>query len=146
MITAEASLYNHLIGSGKRMIRPFISMDIQKEDIVSVIVTLCLLFIWYITLVLFNYPLISLCILWAGMVVLSIVYYFVYKKKKRDMRIFKIRFLVSVVPIYSALIFYVYILLYAKGVLEIVRFMPIGIIGTMLLLNALVVYYYSQRK
>ncbi len=121
-------------------------MDLQKEDTASVIITLCLLLVWYLTLVLFNYPLVSLVILWVGMIVLSILYYIVYRKKKRDMRIFKIRFLVSSVPIYSSLAFYVYILLYGKGVPGIVRFMPIGIIGTMLLLNAGVVYWFSRSK
>ena len=121
-------------------------MDIQKEDTASVVITLCLLLTWFVTLVIFNYPLLSLLLLWTGMVVLSLVYYVVYRKKKRDMRIFKIRFLVSVVPIYSALLFYVYLLVYGKGIPGIVRFMPIGIIGTMLLLNAGVVYWYSERK
>jgi len=120
-------------------------MDVQKEDTASVIITLCLLFLWYITLVLFNYPLISLLLLWVGMIVLSILYYIIYRKKKRDMRIFKIRFLVSAVPIYSALGFYVYVLLYGKGIPGIFRFMPIGIIGTMLLLNAVVVYWFSRK-
>ena len=128
------------------MIRILKKMDVQKEDTASVIITLCLLLIWYLTLVLFNYPLASFLFLWVGMIVLSIVYYIVYKKKKRDMRIFKIRFLVSAVPIYSALIFYVIVLLYGKGMPSIFRFMPIGIIGTMLLLNAGVVYCFSRSK
>jgi len=127
------------------MIRILKTMDVQKEDTASVIITLCLLFLWYITLVLFNYPLISLLLLWVGMIVLSILYYIIYRKKKRDMRIFKIRFLVSAVPIYSALGFYVYVLLYGKGIPGIFRFMPIGIIGTMLLLNAVVVYWFSRK-
>ncbi len=121
------------------------TMDIQKEDIVSVIITLCLLCIWYLTLAMYNYPVVSLLLLWVGMIILSILYYIIYRKKKRDMRIFKIRFLVSAVPIYSALGFYVYVLLYGKGVPGIFRLMPIGIIGTMLLLNAGVVYWYSRR-
>ena len=120
-------------------------MDIEKEDAVSVIITLCLLITWFITLISFNYPLISLSILWVGMVVLSIIYYIVYRKKKRDMRILKIRFFVSVIPIYSALAFYVYILLYERDISGGFRLLPIGIIGTMLLLNASVVYYYSRR-
>jgi hypothetical protein len=127
------------------MIRILKTMDVQKEDTASVIITLCLLFAWYITLVVFNYPLVSLLLLWIGMILLSIIYYIIYRQKKRDMRIFKIRFLVSAVPIYSALGFYVYVLLYGKGVPGIFRLMPIGIIGTMLLLNAGVVYWYSRR-
>ena len=116
-------------------------MDIQREDKISVIVTLCLLFIWYLTLFLFNYPLGSLLILWVGMILLTVLYFLVYRKKKRDMRVLKIRFFVSAVPIYSALLFYVYILLNGTQVSGIFRLMPIGIIGTMLLLNAGVVYY-----
>jgi hypothetical protein len=120
-------------------------IDIPKEDRVSVIIILCLLFVWYSTLMLFNYPLISISILWAGMIVLSIIYYVIYSKKKRDMRIFKIRFFVSAVPIYPALVFYVYILLNGKEVSGSFRLLPIGIIGTMLLLNAIVIYFYSRR-
>jgi hypothetical protein len=121
-------------------------MDIKKEDTISVIITLCLILVWYLTLTLFNYPLISISILWTGMIVLSIIYYFVYRNKKRDMRILKIRFLVSALPIYPALAFYVYMLLNGKEVSGIFRFLPIGIIGTMLLLNASVVFFYSGRK
>lgn len=120
-------------------------MDIQKEDITSVIITLCLLLIWYLSLLIFNYPLLSVSILWSGMILLSIIYYVVYRKKKRDIRIFKIRFFVSAIPIYPALVFYVYMLLNGKAVSGIFRLLPIGIIGTMLLLNAGVVYFYSRR-
>jgi len=121
-------------------------MDIKKEDTISVIITLCLLLIWYLTLILFNYPLISISILWAGMIVLSIMYFIVYRKKKRDMRILKTRFFVSALPIYPALAFYVYMLLNGKEVSGVFRLLPIGIIGTMLLLNASIVYFYSRKK
>ncbi len=121
-------------------------MDIKKEDTISVIITLFLLFVWYLTLTMFNYPLISISILWSGMIVLSIIYVIVYIKKKRDMRILKIRFFVSALPIYPALALYVYMLLNKKEVSGVFRLLPIGIIGTMLILNASVVYFYSRRK
>lgn len=121
------------------------SIDIQKEDILSVIITLCLLLIWYITLVTLKYPLVSISILWVGMIILSIFYYIIYRKKKRDMKILKMRFFVSAVPIYSALVFYVYILFYEKTISGYFRLLPIGIISTMLFLNASVVYFYSRR-
>lgn len=69
-------------------------MNIEKEDVISVIVTLLLLGVWFITLSIYNYPLISVLILWIGMIILSIAYFYVYKKKNKDNRIFKIRFLV----------------------------------------------------
>lgn len=120
-------------------------MEIKKEDVISVIMTLCLLLVWYLTLLLFNYPLISITILWTGMIILSIVYFIIYKRQKRDMRILKIRFVVSALPIYPALAFYVYILLSGKELSGIFRLLPVGIIGTMLLLNAAVVYFYSKK-
>lgn len=119
-------------------------MEIKKEDILSVIITLFLLLFWYLTLILFNYPLISILILWIGMIILSIIYLVVYRKKKRDMKVLKIRFLVSALPIYPALAFYVFMLLNGKEVSGIFRLLPVGIIGIMLLLNAGVVYYYSR--
>ncbi len=120
-------------------------MEIKKEDVISVIMTLCLLLVWYLTLILFNYPLISITILWAGMIILSIIYFIIYKRQKRNMRILKIRFVVSALPIYPALAFYVYILLNGKELSGIFRLLPVGIIGTMLLLNAAVVYFYSKK-
>jgi len=120
-------------------------MEIEKEDIISVIITLCLLLVWYLTLILFNYPLVSISILWVGMIVLSIIYYIVYKKKKRNMKILKIRFFASALPIYPTLALYVYMLINGKQLSGIFRLIPIGIIGIMLLLNAVVVYFYTKK-
>jgi hypothetical protein len=55
------------------------------------------------------------------------------------------RFLISAVPIYGALAFYVYLLVGGRHVSGILRLLPIGIIGAMLLLNAGVVYYYTRN-
>jgi len=124
----------------------FDKMDIEKEDIIFIIVIFGLLLVWYLTLVIFNYPLISISILWIGMILMSIIYYMLYRKKKRNMRILKMRFLVSAIPIYPALGFYVYMLIVGKQVSGVFRLLPIFIIGTMLLLNASVIYLYSNQK
>ena len=121
-------------------------MDIKIEDAVSVLITLLLLAVWYTTLIIFNYPLISVLILWIGMIILSIIYYYVYKKKKRDTKIFKIRFLVSAVPIYPVLIYYVYSLSIDKGLPRELRLLPFFVVFTMLILNASVVYIYDNKN
>ena len=121
-------------------------MKIENEDVISVIITLLLLIIWYFTLQLFNYPLISVSILWVGMIVLSIIYFFIYKKKKRNMKIFKIRFLVSAVPIYPVLIYYVYSLSIGEGLPSELRLLPFLIGFSMLSLNALVVYIFHRKN
>ena len=121
------------------------NMDIKKEDTLSVIITFCLLLTWYVTLISFNYPLFSILILWIGMIILTIIYCIIYYKKKRDMKILKMRFFVSIVPIYSALVFYIYMLIYGKKISDTLRLMPVGIIVMMLLLNAIVVYFFSRK-
>jgi len=121
------------------------TMDIKIEDAVSVLITLLLLAVWYTTLIIFNYPLISVLILWIGMIILSIIYYYVYKKKKRDTKIFKIRFLVSAVPIYPVLIYYVYSLSVGEGLPKELKLLPFFVVFTMLILNASVVYIYDKK-
>lgn len=121
-------------------------MKIEKEDIVSVIITLILLATWYLTFVLFNYPLVSVAILWTGMILLSIVYFHIYKNKNRDMKIFKIRFLVSAIPIYPILAYYVYSLSIGEGLPSEMIFLPFFVVFTMLILNATVVYIFDKRK
>jgi hypothetical protein len=121
-------------------------MNIQKEDIISVIATLLLLGVWFITLSIYNTPLISVLILWVGMIILSIVYFYIYKKKNRDMRIFKIRFLVSALPIYPVLIYYVYSINIGDGLPGELRLIPLFVIFVMIILNASVVYYYDKKN
>ena len=121
-------------------------MNIQKEDIISVIVTLLLLGVWFITLSIYNYPLMSVLILWIGMIILSIVYFYIYKKKNRDMRIFKIRFLVSAVPIYPILAYYVYSLIVGDGLPSQLSLIPFFVIFIMLILNASVVYFFDKKS
>lgn len=120
-------------------------MEIHKDDTISVIITLLLLLVWYVTLTIFNYPLISIAILWTGMILLSIVYFYIYKKKKRDMKIFKTRFIVSALPIYPVLGAYVYFLIVGEGLPGQLRLIPLFVVFAMLILNASVVYYYSKK-
>jgi len=104
------------------------TMDIKIEDAVSVLITLLLLAVWYSTLIIFNYPLISVLILWIGMITL-----------------FKIRFLVSAVPIYPVLIYYVYSLSVGEGLPKELKLLPFFVVFTMLILNASVVYIYDKK-
>ena len=121
-------------------------MDVQREDIISVILTLALLAVWFVTLLLYNNPLVSVSLLWIGMIVLSIVYIIIYKRKKREMKILKIRFLVSAVPVYTVLIYYIYNLSIGEGLPKYLTFLPFFIVFLMLILNAIVVYIYSGRS
>ena len=119
------------------------SMDIQNEDYISIIITLLLLAIWFFTLLIYNYPLLSVSILWIGMILLSIVYTYIYKKRNRDMKVLKIRFIVSAVPIYPILAYYVYSLSIGEGLPSELRLLPFFVVFAMLILNAIVVYIFA---
>jgi len=121
-------------------------MNIQKQDVISVIITLLLLAIWYGTLIMFNYPLISALILWIGMIVLSIIYYYFYKKAKRNTKVFKIRFIVSAIPIYPVLIYYIYSISIGEDLPKNLILIPFIVVFAMLILNALVVFYYNSKN
>ena len=121
-------------------------MEIEREDIISVIVTLFILEIWYLTLLVFDRPLASILILWAGMISLTFVYTYIYKKKKRDMKLLKTRYMVSAVPIYPVLGYYVYLILTGEKLSGNIRLIPFFVIFAMLFLNALVVYIYGRKN
>jgi hypothetical protein len=61
------------------------------------------------------------------------------------MRIFKIRFLVSALPIYPVLAYYVYSLTIGNGLPQELRLLPFFVVFTMLFLNAAVVYIFDNK-
>ena len=129
----------------KEIINIFNKMNVQIEDYISILISLIILIIWYFTLLIFNYPLISVSILWVGMILLSIIYAYIYRKKNRNMKILKIRFFISAIPIYPVLFFYIYNLAIGENLPEQLRLIPIFVVFSMLLLNAIVVYIYNRK-
>jgi len=47
-------------------------MDIETEDFASVMLILMLLALWFLTILKFNSPLLSIIILWIGMTLISV--------------------------------------------------------------------------
>ena len=121
-------------------------MKIEIEDAISVLVVLILLGVWYVTLVVFNSPLHSIGFLWISMTLLSILYVYVYKKRKRDLKVLKIRFFLTALPLYPVLIYYLYKLVADKNLPTGQLFLPVGIIFTVLTLNALTVFKYEIKN
>jgi len=121
-------------------------MKISIEDTISGIVVLIFLVVWYLTLVCFDSPLMSLCFLWISMTLLSIVYVYIYKKRKRDLKVLRIRFFVTAIPLYPVLIYYIYKLVVEKNLPRGQLYLPLGIIFTVLILNAIVIFKYEIKK
>jgi hypothetical protein len=121
-------------------------MKIEIEDTISGIMVLIFLVIWYLTLVFFDSPLMSLGFLWISMTLLSIIYVYIYKKRKRDVKVLRIRFFVTAIPLYPVLSYYVYKLVVEQNLPRGQLFLPLGIIFTVLILNALVIFQYEIKK
>ena len=121
-------------------------MKIERDDIIFGLVALMLLSVWFLSLLLFDSPITSILILWIGMSILSTSYVYVYKKRKRDKKVLRIRFFVSAIPIYPLLIYYIYKLVVDKNLPQGLVYLPFIIIFTVLALNAIVLYFYEIRK
>ena len=119
---------------------------IETDDIIFGISILILLGIWFVTLKIFNYPLLSIIFLWTAMSVLSLIYLYVYRKRKRNKKIMRIRFFVSAIPLYPVLIYYVYKLAIEKNLPTEQIYLPFFVIFSILILNAIVIYFYEIRK
>jgi hypothetical protein len=79
------------------------------------------------------------------MILISLLYVVVYRKKKRNLKILRIRFLASGIPIYPTMIYYIYILIFDKGLLGKLEFLPLFVILPALFLNGIILYIYDIR-
>ena len=122
------------------------NIEIENEDIIFGILILILLASWFLMLLIFDSPLFSIIFLWTGMIFLSILYAYVYKKNKRDMKILKKRFFVSAIPIYPMLMYYIYKIAVDHNLPQEQKFLPFFIVLSVLILNALVLYFYEIKK
>ena len=121
-------------------------MKIEIEDIVFGSLALISLLIWFLTLLIFNAPLMSIIFLWIAMILISLLYIHYYKKSNRNMKILRIRFFVSGIPIYPTMIYYIYKIAFENGLPENQLFLPIYILLPALALNGIILYVYEIRK
>ncbi len=121
-------------------------MKIESEDIVFGMLALISLAFWFLTLLILDSPLMSIVFLWTFMILLSIVYFYVYKKRKRDIKVLRIRFFVSAIPLYPMMIYYIYKLVVDHDLPKEQRFLPFFILLPALILNAIVLYVYEIKK
>ncbi len=121
-------------------------MKIEIEDIIFGTLAIISIAIWYFSLIIFDYPLLSIIFLWAAMILISILYIYVYKKRKRDVKILRIRFYVSGIPIYPMMIYYIYKLVFDDGLPKNQEFLPLFVILPALALNGIILYFYEIRK
>lgn len=121
-------------------------MKIETEDIIFGSLIVILLGIWYLTILIYNFPLMSIIILWIGMTIISLLYVYVYRKRKRDKKILKIRFYITAIPIYPMLAYYFYKLLVDHNLPKEQKLLPLFIIFFVLFFNAIIIYFYEIKK
>jgi len=83
-------------------------MDIEVEDIVFLFSVLGLFALFLYVKSFLGYQVPGMAILWVGLTLLIISHTYVYIKKKRDMKIEKMRYIFSIVPMYLILIYLTY--------------------------------------
>ena len=121
-------------------------MKIEIEDVIFGSLALISLAIWYFILIMTNMPLMSIIFLWSSMILISVLYIIVYRRKNRDKKILRIRFLVSGIPIYPTMIYYIYKIVFDDGIPKDQKFLPLYILLPALFLNGIILYFYEMRK
>ena len=121
-------------------------MYIEIEDIIFGSLALISLIIWYFLLVITNKPLMSIIFLWIAMILISVLYIIIYRRNERDKKILRIRFLVSGIPIYPTMIYYIYKIVFDNGIPREQRLLPLFILLPALCLNGIILYFYEIRK
>ncbi len=121
-------------------------MKIEIEDIIFGSLALISLAVWYFLLILTDKPLMSIIFLWSSMILISVLYIVVYRRKNRDKKILRIRFLVSGIPIYPTMIYYIYKIVFDNGIPQEQKFLPLFVLLPALFLNGIILYFYEMRK
>jgi len=121
-------------------------MKIETEDIVFGSLALISLAIWFFSLIFFNYPLISIIFLWSSMIIISVLYIVVYRRRKRNLKILRIRFLLSGIPLYPTMIYYVYKLVFDNGLPKEQEFLPLFVLLPALFLNGIILLFFDILK
>ena len=121
-------------------------MKIETEDLVFGSLALVSLAIWFFTLLIFGYPLMSIIFLWASISLISILYIHFYKKNNRDIKLLRLRFFVSGIPIYPTMIYYVYKLVFDNGLPKDQQFLPLFVLLPALIINGSILYICEIRK
>jgi hypothetical protein len=121
-------------------------MKIEIEDIIFGSLALISLAIWYLILVISNSPLFSIIFLWVSMILISLLYIVVYRKKNRDLKILRIRFLASGIPLYPTMIYYVYKILIEDGLPKDQKLLPLFVLLPALFLNGIILFFYDIRR
>jgi len=121
-------------------------MKIESEDIVFGSLALISLAIWFFSLIFFNYPLISIIFLWSSMIIISVLYIVVYRRRKRNLKILRIRFLLSGIPLYPTMIYYVYKLVFDNGLPKEQEFLPLFVLLPALFLNGIILLFFDILK
>ncbi len=121
-------------------------MKIQIEDIIFGSLALISIAIWYFLLILSNSPFISILFLWISMIVISVLYLLIYRKRKRDKKLLRLRFLASGIPIYPTMIYYIYKIIFNGGLPKEQRFLPLYVLLPALFINGIILFFYEIRK
>ncbi len=121
-------------------------MKIEIEDLVFGSLALVALVIWLLLILIFDFLLIAIIFLWISMISISLLYIYFYKKNNRNIKLLRLRFLISGIPIYPMMIYYIFILIVNNELTSGQRFLPLFVLVPSLVLNGSILYIWELRK
>ena len=120
-------------------------MDIEKEDIVFPFLALIVFVLFFAFLLKYDSTIPGLLFLWIGMTLLLIGYSYIYKRKNRDMKILKIRFL-FLIPVYPVGLYLFYLMSIGYDFSRSESLLISGSFLVWIILSAIVEYVYRRKK
>ena len=120
-------------------------MDIETEDVVFPFLFLIVFALFFAFLLKYDSSLPSLLILWIGATLLMIGYSYIYKRKNRNMKILKIRFL-FLIPGYLVALYYSYLMSIGYDLSRSESLLLQGFVLVWIILSAIAEYIYRKKK
>jgi len=80
-------------------------MKVEIEDAIFFLSVICILILFLFINNILDYVLQSLLLLWIGLSILILTHTYIYIRKRRDLKIEKLRFIISIVPTYIILLY-----------------------------------------
>ena len=121
-------------------------MEVEIEDVVFFFSVIFILALFLFINNILDYVLQSLVLLWIGLSSLILSHTYIYIRKKRDLKIEKLRFLISIVPTYIILIYLSRSQFFELNVPKNENIVLVVLIVLLLILSAIAENYVKRKK
>lgn len=121
-------------------------MKIEIEDLVFGSLAFISLLIWFLIILISNLLLLAIIFLWISMILISLLYIYFYKKNNRNIKLLRVRYIISGIPIYPTMIYYIFSLIVNGELSKGQRFLPFFVLFPSLIINGIILYIWEIRR